>query len=145
VNKTTLILDSSVIAKWFIPETDNEKALLLKEKFTDNTISIAIPILLFYEINNILKTTTQSLRIDINEAIETYKAFLKLNFVAYSSEFLMISAIELALKFNISSYDASYIALAEYLQVIFLTADRKLLKKVSSKFILDINDYTLKK
>lgn len=143
MNKTTLILDSSVIAKWFLPEADNDKAMVLKDKFIENTISIAVPLLLFYEINNILKTSTQSLRIDAQVAAEVYKAFLKLDFIVYSTESLMISSLEIALKFNISSYDASYIALAEHLKVMFLTFDRKLLNKVTSKYILDIKDYSI--
>ncbi len=143
MTNTTLILDSSVIAKWFFPEVDNEKALILKDKFIDRSISIAIPLLLFYEINNILKTATKSLRIDTREAIKVYKAFLNLDFIIYSSEFLMVSTLEIAIRFNISSYDASYVALAEHLQAIFLTADKKLLNKVSSKFILDLKNYSV--
>lgn len=138
----TLILDSSVIAKWFFPESGSEKALEIKEKFTANTISIAIPVLLYYEINNILRTAVKTFRIETNEATEVYNAFLTLNFIAYSSEALMEKTLDLAIKFDISSYDASYIALAEYLHVPFVTADDKLLIKVASKFIVALSHYT---
>ena len=143
MKNSALILDSSVIAKWFFPEENNSIALAIKDKFLSNSVSIVIPLLLFYEINNILKTSAQSFRIDAKEALEVYKAFLKLNFIVYSSEILMVKTLENALKFNISSYDASYVALAEYLQIYFLTADQKLLNKVSSKFIADLNDFTV--
>lgn len=140
---TTLILDSSVIAKWFFPENDSKKALLIKDKFSNNEISIAIPVLLYYEINNLLRTAVKTYRVDADEAIEVYNAFLKLNFISYSSELLLKKTLETALKFDISSYDASYVALSEYLKIHFITADQKLLNKVSNKFIVELKDYLL--
>ncbi|MBI2443351.1 MAG: type II toxin-antitoxin system VapC family toxin [Candidatus Levybacteria bacterium] len=142
MNNTTLILDSSVIAKWFFPENDSEKVLKIKESFTNNTVSVVIPVLLYYEINNLLKTAIKMFRINENDAIKVYKAFLKLNFVSYSSELLLEKTLETAVRFDISSYDASYVALAEYLQVTFLTADQRLLQRVSSKFVIDLKEYT---
>jgi len=141
VNNTTLILDSSVIAKWFFPENDSKNALAIKKKFTNNNVSIAIPILLYYEINSLLKTGVKTFRIDANDAKEVYSAFLKLNFISYSSEFLLEKTLATALKFDISSYDASYIALSEYLQVQFFTADKKLLNRTVNKFVVDLKDY----
>lgn len=141
MNNTTFILDSSVIAKWFFPENDSKNALAIKEKFTKNKVSIAIPILLYYEINNLLKTGVKTFRIDANDAKEVYNAFLKLNFISYSSEFLLEKTLETALKFDISSYDASYIALSEYLQVQFFTADKKLLNRAADKLVVDLKDY----
>jgi predicted nucleic acid-binding protein len=138
---TTVILDSSVIAKWFFSEVDTDKALEIKEKFTNNSISIAVPVLLYYEINNILKIAVNSFRIDPKEAVKVYNAFLKLNFITYSSELIMRKTLEIAMKFDISSYDAAYIALAEYLQIPFLTADRKLLDKVTIKLVQNIKNY----
>jgi predicted nucleic acid-binding protein len=141
VNNITLILDSSVIAKWFFPEKDSEKALLIKEKFVNNDISIAIPLLLYYEVNNILRTAVKTYRIDVKDAIDVYNAFLKLDFIVYSSRLLMTNTLETALKFDISSYDASYIALSEYLKAHFLTADQKLLQKVPNTSAVNIKDY----
>lgn len=141
MKNTTLILDSSVIAKWFFPEEDSEKALQIKEKFVNNEISIAVPLLLCYEVNNILRTAVKAFRIDIKDAIDVYNAFLKLNFIVYSSQSLMTKTLETALKFDISSYDASYISLSEYLNTTFLTADQKLLRKVSSTSAVDIRSY----
>ncbi|MGI8419392.1 MAG: type II toxin-antitoxin system VapC family toxin, partial [Candidatus Levyibacteriota bacterium] len=131
----------SVIAKWFFVEDDSDNALIIKEAFTSNKISVAIPLLLYYEINNLLKTAVKKYRIDENDAAEVYKAFLQLNFVTYSSEFLMEKTLAIAIKHDISSYDATYIALAEYLQIKLLTADQKLLNKVQNKFVIHLNNY----
>lgn len=142
MNKQSIILDSSVIAKWFFhDEEDNEKALLIKDQFARKKISIAAPLVIFYENNNLLKTAVKAFRIDEKLGLNAYKAFLQLDFILYSSEELLLKALEIALKYNISSYDASYLALAEYLQVKFLTANKKLLNKASGKFIGDLKDY----
>lgn len=137
----TIILDSSVIAKWIFPEESSEIALVINDRFIAGQLSIAAPILLYYEINNILKSTFKSLRIKPAEALQAYEDFMKLNIVTYSSESLMKKALEIALEFDISSYDASYLALAEELQIPFVTSDQKLLNKVKNKFMIKLQDY----
>ncbi len=135
------ILDSSIVAKWFLPEEGSEKALTIKDKFANNEISVAAPVLLYYEMNNILKTAVKMYRIDSKDAIKAFGALLQLNFVVYSSTHLFEMTLHTALRYDITSYDASYVALAEELQIPFLTADQKLLKKVESKFVLDLQSF----
>ncbi|MGH7204303.1 MAG: type II toxin-antitoxin system VapC family toxin [Candidatus Levyibacteriota bacterium] len=139
----TIILDSSVVAKWFFPEEGNENALLFKEKFTRNEISLAAPVLLYYEMNNILRTAVNTYRVNIAEATKVFEAFLHLNFVVYSTEYLMKKTLQEALEYNISSYDASYVALSQYLHAPFITADKKLLRKVNSPLIADLEKFVL--
>ena len=136
-----IILDSSVIAKWFFPEESGQLALKIKDDFTANVTSISAPLLLYWEINNLLKTATKRSRITAKSAVSVYEAFLKLNFIVYSSEELMAKTLKIAIRFDISSYDASYVALAEYLQKPFFTADQKLLSKVISNFVFDLKSY----
>ena len=143
MSKSTIILDSSVIAKWFFPEEDSDIALGIKERFASGKLSITIPVLLYYEINNILRTGAKFARINSNDILKTYQSFLNLNFIAYSTADLLVKTLEIALKYDISSYDASYIALAEHLQIPFLTADQKLINKVTSKYIFNLKNYKL--
>jgi len=51
--------------------------------------------------------------------------------------------LRIALSFDISSYDASYLALAEELKIPFITADQKLINKVESKFLVSLKDFAL--
>jgi len=141
VTTADIILDSSVIAKWFFPEESGQLALKIKDDFTTNVTSISAPLLLYWEINNLLKTATKRSRITAKSAVSVYEAFLKLNFIVYSSEELMTKTLKIAIRFDISSYDASYVALAEYLQKPFFTADQKLLSKVISNFVFDLKSY----
>ncbi len=135
-NPTNIILDSSVIAKWFFPsEEDSEIALKIRDLFLSKEISISAPILIYYEINNLIRTAIKSLRINEKLAKEAYQGFLELDLIAYSSKELMEMTLEKAVSLDISSYDASYIALAEYLKIPLITADQKLIDKTKTDLV----------
>ena len=136
-----LILDSSIVAKWFLPEEQNDIALKIKEDFVNKKITISAPTLIFYELNNILKTAVKSLRIGKKKAVNAYEGFLDLGIIVYSSKDLFKNTLDRAMNLDISSYDASYIVLADYLKTPLFTADQKLLTKAKSKFIRSLQDY----
>lgn len=141
MNSRQIIIDSSVAIKWYLPDEHDDKALAIKSDFTDGIVLIAIPALFFYEVNNIFRTASKSLRIAKEDSIKAYQNLLELNFMVYSSKELFKVALEKALIEDITSYDASYIALAEYLQVPFYTADEKLVKKSQSKWVKNLEEY----
>ncbi|OGY25979.1 MAG: hypothetical protein A2Z24_02575 [Candidatus Woykebacteria bacterium RBG_16_44_10] len=144
VPKTNIIVDASVVAKWFLAdEEDASFALEIKQDFLLQKISISAPLFIFYEVNNLLKSAARSVRIDERGAREAYEGFLDLNFLVYSSKNLLKATLAVALDYNISSYDASYVALSEYLEVPLFTTDKKLLEKVESRFVRDLTSYPL--
>ncbi len=135
-NPTNIILDSSVVAKWFFPsEEDSEIALKIRDLFQSKEISISAPVLIYYEINNLIRTAIKSLRISEKLAKEAYQGFLELDLIAYSSTELMKMALEKAVSLDVSSYDASYLVLAEYLKVPLITADQKLVDKAKTDLV----------
>lgn len=140
MNKSTVI-DASVVAKWLLPDEEDLTADAVKEDFAKRIIAISVPAFIFYEINNLLKSAVLSGRINAKDATRLYGNFLDFEFSVYWSRQLLKAALEKALEFNISSYDASYVALAEYLQVPFYTADAKLVKKVSGKLVRLLENY----
>jgi len=50
-----MILDASVILKWFIEEKDTDKALKIRDDYVAGKIDIEIPDLLIYELANVLR------------------------------------------------------------------------------------------
>lgn len=140
MNKSILI-DASVVAKWLLPDEEDLIADSIKEDFAKRIIAISVPAFIFYEINNLLKSAVLSGRINAKDAIRLYGDFLDFEFTVYWSRQLLKAALEKALEFNISSYDAGYVVLAEYLQVPFYTADEKLVKKASSKLVKPLENY----
>lgn len=126
-----VIIDASIVAKWLLEdEKESVQASLIKNDFLQNKISIQVPIFIYYEVNNLLKSAVLSKRVSPKKAIKAYSGFLDLSFVTHSSKELLTATLKQAFEMNISSYDASYVALAEYLQIPFYTADLKLLKKL---------------
>ena len=137
-----IIIDASILAKWFLPgEESAEIALRIKDDFAQGTVSIMLPSLIYYEINNLLKSAAVSMRIDPKKALKIYGDFLDLDFEIYTTKELLKSTFDCAIKYDISSYDASYVALAEYLQKPFFTADKNLLNKVKNKFVFSLEKY----
>lgn len=129
-----LVLDASVIIKWFLEEKLSQKAIDLRHQHLKKEIFISTPTLLIFEIANALCTKTNVEENIILSAIENfYLARIK----EYSfDEELVKHTVEIAKKFEITAYDATYVALAKTLSCKFLTADKKLYRKVKSlKFV----------
>lgn len=142
MKKNQIIVDSSVVAKWYLPDEPSEQAFKIKQDFENNLLVLAEPLLIYYEVNNIIRSAAKSFRVNKQEADKAFGAFLGLNFRIHHSRQLLESALSKALDLDISSYDASYIALAEYLEIPFYTADEKLVKKAKSKFVKSLADYS---
>lgn len=110
----SIIVDSSVIAKWFFPDEEtSESALKIKQDFIQKSLSIYIPPLIFYEVNNLIKTAIKSLRINKKKAFTAYNGFLNLNFIVYFPKKLLEATLERAVNLDLSSYDATYVALSK--------------------------------
>jgi len=61
---------------------------------------------------------------------KSLKNLATLPLLSVSSDELLHSALDLALEYGISAYDASYVALAHQLSFPFITADEKLIRKI---------------
>ncbi len=139
--KKTIIIDASVAAKWLLPDEYDLRADVIKKSFTDREIAVAVSNLIFYEINNLLNSAALSKRISVRDSANFYESLLNLDFTIHWSKELLIKTLQKALDLNISSYDASYVALAQSLQIPLYTADEKLVKKVNSPLVKSLIDY----
>lgn len=142
---TNIIIDSSVALKWFFPEEEyGSEALKIKKDFTEKEIIISVPILLFYEVGNVLKSSVKSSRVDSKKAKRVYEKFTYTEFITYSSKELFKDAFEKATTLDITFYDASYVVLAEYLKIPFYTTDEKLLQKAKGEYLYHLKEYPSK-
>ncbi len=94
MNKS-IIIDASIIAKWLLPDEENFAANLIKKEFAKRTISISVPVFIFYEVNNLLKSAVLSGRLDAKTAISLYEAFLDFDFTVYCQIWLAAGKIYL--------------------------------------------------
>jgi len=133
-----LVVDASVVAKWFVPERDSDRAVQLRNRHIEGTLTLIAPDLLIYEIANALAYHSDISVDDLKEDIEAL-FLIDVELVPPSSE-LLASVAEAARKNNISVYDSSYLTLAEVTATNMVTADKKLLDKIKDKdrvFMLD--------
>lgn len=143
MSNLNIIIDASVLAKWFFRhEEESKMALKIQDDFTTGGISITLPYLVFYEIGNLLKSAVIRSRLDEKKALKIYRDFLELDFEIYMTNELLQNSLEIAMRYDISVYDASYVAIADYLQIPLITADQKLLQKVKSIFVKSVEDYS---
>jgi predicted nucleic acid-binding protein len=139
---TTLVLDASVVIKWFIPEDDRAAALALQS----SGAGFAAPDLLFIESANILWKLVKRGEIERDRAAAIIDEIAAAPWIVHATRSLARDAIDLALASGISAYDASYVALAVRLDTICITADRRLVQKVagtpSAKHVALLAGYT---
>ena len=123
-----IILDSSVVVKWFSEEEYTEKALAIRERIRMGEERVVVPDLLLYELANALKYNPSFDANDVSDAL-TSIFDMDLEIVTPIPEIINL-AVALAFEYNITVYDAFYIALAKDLELTFITADRRLCERV---------------
>lgn len=119
-----VIIDTSVAIKWFFLEEGLESARELLEQET-----LGAPDLLLYEFANVLTCKSYLSSDDVRKFMDLlYRCPIQF-FVLPRKGFSR--TLEFCKKYKLTAYDASYIALAEALKGDFVTADTKLVQKVS--------------
>ncbi len=133
-----VVADASVIVKWFIEEQDSDKALILRDRHISREITISLPGLAPYEILNALKWSRVY---DEGELKQIGGSLNKYGFKTYPliGE-LKRKTIEIAMRFDTTIYDASYVALASHLDTTLYTADQELIRKISFPWIIPISE-----
>ena len=131
-----LVIDASVVIKWFIEEKDSAKALLLKDNHINGKTILIAPDLLIYEVANVLLFSKIFTPLEIKGCLQDLYE-LEIDLINPSIDFVL-SAIELAFNKQISIYDASYLALAKELDIKLITADKKLYTSANEPHLIDL-------
>ena len=127
-----VVVDASVIVKWFVEEEGSDKSLKLRDQYIEGKIRIIAPELVTFEALNALyykKLFSEDELKEISEALEAYSLTLYPLRGEYADK-----AVEIAFKNDITIYDASYIALAVIKDARMYTADRKLIRKLKPEY-----------
>lgn len=128
-----VVVDSSVLVKWFVEEDNSDKAKQLLDNHVEEKITLYVPGIAILELVNAL---FYRVFFDSDRLSEVAKTFYRLELEIVSiSEILVSSVIERMLKNKIASYDALFIALAEQEKCPLITADRKHHRREISKRI----------
>jgi len=132
--KEKIVVDASVVTKWFSEEEHTDKAMQFKEKHIDGSIELVAPALLLYEVANALNYKPDFSEEDLKNALDAL-VDLSLSIKMPTKEVLE-TTFSVARKHGLSVYDSSYVALAESLNIKMVTADEKLWKKLEKHPLL---------
>lgn len=136
----TVVLDTSVIIRWFYSEKEEfvEKAKSLFIDCLERKIEIFIPELLLYEFLNVLLKSKKLSPSEIQKVLKNLQK-LPLSIIPFSSN-LQLKTIEIACKHGLTSYDSGFAALAIEKKAIFYTCDKDLMA-TKEIYIRHLKDY----
>ncbi|MHA1596080.1 MAG: type II toxin-antitoxin system VapC family toxin [Candidatus Asgardarchaeia archaeon] len=129
-----VVVDASVVVKWFNVEEYGDKAVELKNAHVRGIVKVIAPVHLIYEVGNSIWKNRQ---LNVEDASNAIVLLLELNLELVSSSHKSIKrTMEIAREMEMTFYDASYVQLAEENKLTLITADEKQLEK--SKDIIDV-------
>jgi predicted nucleic acid-binding protein len=137
-----ILLDSSVIVKWFVNEEDSLLAHQVQAAWMQGKIDLFYAELSLFEVGNALffsKLFTPAEIVVALDAVYTLgMALLPMN------SYALHNAIQLSYDHRITIYDAYLVALAMQNRLGFVSADRRLVQRLTSlSFIYELADYQL--
>ncbi|MDW8111493.1 MAG: type II toxin-antitoxin system VapC family toxin [Candidatus Bipolaricaulota bacterium] len=117
------------------------------DRYQEGRLRLCAPMLLADEILNGLYLAVRGKggrapRLTPQEASEVWRLFQSLHISLEETSHLANRIFELALTYHRpSTYDATYIALAEHLRTKLITADERLMKSVPEKWVLPLWEF----
>lgn len=122
-----LVLDASIVVKWFVSELDSPDALKIRDAHTNQEISLFAPDLLVYELANALRFRSSITSSDLKEEIESLFE-LDIALISPTAHSQSLSAA-LARTLDITVYEAAYLQLAQDLDCQLITSDKRFHEK----------------
>lgn len=118
-----IVVDASVVAKWYLPERDHEQARSLRDDYLNGDHDLLAPALLPFEVINALKYSGHYDGDRLIEAATTLPEY-GIELIPYRDAGPIA---EIAVDLDSTLYDASYLALASTNEATIYTADSRLL------------------
>ena len=125
------LLDTSVVVKWFILEEDSEKAANLRQAHGRDELLLHAPDILLMELANALRYSPLVSAEQIPQALRLFPG-LGIPIIPFDLDAL-ISSVTLSLEHDLAVYDAYFLALAQALEVPLITADQKMLSRLTAE------------
>ncbi len=139
MEKKTLVLDASIIVKWFCDEEYTDTALRIRDKFFGGDLNVVVPELMFCEVSNAIRYNEVFSKRDRCGIIDD---LFSIGFdVVIPDKEILWGAMELALKTDTPIYDNVYLAVSRSRGCPFITADEKYANKIKAKDVIFIGDW----
>ena len=128
-----LVVDSSVVIKWIVPQAYSEKAEEVLVAYQAGELRLLAPDLLNAEVGNILGKYHRFQGLTKRDVQEALEAFKDLDWSIVPSNLLLDDALNLAIDYRRTVYDSLFVALAIREGCQLITADERLVNAVAQK------------
>jgi len=126
------VVDASVAAQLYIPEPLTTQAIAFFDQLVaDPATCFAVPDLFFIECANIFWKRSRRGDITVSAAVAALANIQALRLQSTPTAILAPDALRIALDHGVTAYDACYVALAHRLNVSHVTADERLVQRLS--------------
>jgi predicted nucleic acid-binding protein len=121
------VVDTNIAIKQFIDDPLTEKVNQLFEHLAKNSLAqFYVPDLFYIECANVLIKYVRASRCSAEQAALNLVDLKALRIHSTPTKLLMIGAIDISAKYDISAYDGSYVALSHQVKAPLLTLDKRL-------------------
>jgi predicted nucleic acid-binding protein len=123
-----VVVDASFCASWILSVESSVAAELLLTRVMSGAVELMVPSLWHYEILNFLRSAVRRKRLstdDVHLAVEALER-VPIKFEDLPGAPARRRILHLATQFDLSSYDAAYLELADRFKIPLLTNDAKL-------------------
>ncbi len=126
------LLDSNVIAKWFVQEEDSDRAIEIRDLFIEKRVRVSTISLARYELGNVLWKHPSKTAAIVREDFESLSdmAIPTLDIV---NPQVLAQIFQAARNLGITFYDANYVVAAAVSRTVLVTADGKLLGRLKDR------------
>jgi predicted nucleic acid-binding protein len=124
-----VVVDASVVVRWFVEQEGHREAAVWLERFVDDPGLLVAPDLLRFEVFGALARLNP--RGDATWSRRSFERFDRLGLRTLSTDRVLFDrALALSFELKLGGYDAVYVAHAEALGCRWLTADRRVLRRL---------------
>jgi predicted nucleic acid-binding protein len=129
-----LIIDSSVVAKWVLPEADSPKALRILTDAAANNDRLVVLDLVFSEVANAIWKRRRQGMLTATEAAASLQALTQAPVRVEPAVPLLAAGFDIAVRYDRAVYDALFLALSQQLGAKAVTADEPLFNSTRQDF-----------
>jgi predicted nucleic acid-binding protein len=129
-----VIVDSSVVVKWFLPEPDSADAVAVRNKVTAAGGRLVVLDLVLIEGANAIWKAQRQKKVTISAAQQALGDLQGIPMQIEPAARLLDKAFDIAVKYDRAVYDALFVALAQDLGVQGVTADEPLYNTTHADF-----------
>ncbi len=127
-----IVVDASLVVKWFITEEYSNLALEIRDRFVNDQLDLLAPNLLHHGVLNALKYSNLFSLDNLADAVTSLENY-GIIYVPLKGEYAQ-KTMKLAVDHNISIYDAAYVSLTDIWETCAYSADKKLVDTVNKDY-----------